>query len=305
MRFSLLAALAMAAWPTTALAAEPSVATPPLVIIQAAEPGAFGWRAPAMPFDNMRLGLAQLQNDAITRLFGGNGGFALGLDVPLRSGLAVAVDTMNLHKDYPSGPYWLSVNPVQLRYRLGLAGDTAASVQPFITLGAGLTAMGLFGQGDRPRLGVGPAFSSGLGATLWNTVAVEAGVQGGQAAQIPYWGWMLRAGTTFAELDRLSRWWPTRAAQAVSAVSARDLSGRVVEVKGDRLTIAYDRAPTEGVGDELLVYYQDGIAPGVPRSIVVKVARVRIVALRADGRAIAQIVAHTEPVRPGYQVRGW
>jgi hypothetical protein len=305
-RLSIFAALAIAASPAPALAAEPTEvsAAPPMVIIQPVEPPAFGWRMPAMPFDNMRLGVAQLHNHAISRLFGGNGGLSVGLDVPLGQGLAVAIDTMNLRKDYTAGQYWLSVNPVQLRYRMGLSADTAASVQPFVTLGAGLTAMGLFGQSDLPRLGVGPAFSSGVGATLWDTVALEAGVQGGQAAQIPYWGWMLRAGTGFGSLDRLTRWLPAQVAAAPQppvasrpSVPARSLTGRVVEVTGDRLTIAYPQAPTEGVGDDLLIFYQDGI--------VVKVARARVVELLPDGRAVAQVVANTEPVRPGYQVRAW
>lgn len=315
-RLSIFAALAIAASSAPALAAEPTsvAAAPPMVIIQPAEPPAFGWRMPAMPFDNMRLGVAQLHNNSISRLFGGNGGLSVGLDVPLGQGLAIALDTMNLRKDYTAGQYWLSVNPVQLRYRMGLSADTAASVQPFVTLGAGLTAMGLFGQGDLPRLGVGPAVSSGVGATLWDTVAIEAGVQGGQAAQIPYWGWMLRAGTGFGSLDRLARWLPPQSAVAAvpqaptaarPSVPARSLIGRVVEVAGDRLTIAYAQAPTDGVGDDLLVYYQDGIAPGASRSMVVKVARVRVVELLPDGRAVAQVVANTEPVRAGYEVRAW
>jgi hypothetical protein len=80
-------------------------------------------------------------------------------------------------------------------------------------------------------------------------------------------------------------------------VPARSLTGRVVEVAGDRLTIAYAQTPTEGIGDDLLIYYQDGM--------VVKVARARVVELLPDGRAVAQVVANTEPVRPGYQVRAW
>lgn len=316
-RLSMFAALAIAASPAPALADQPTevAAAPPMVIIQPAEPPSFGWRMPAMPFDNMRLGVAQLHNNSISRLFGGNGGLSVGLDLPLGQGLAVALDTMNLRKDYTAGQYWLSVNPVQLRYRMGLSADTSASVQPFVTLGAGLTAMGLFGQSDLPRIGVGPAFSTGVGATLWDTVALEAGVQGGQAAQIPYWGWLLRAGTGFGSLDRLTRWLPPQAAAAPPApqapvavrpsVPARSLTGRVVEVAGDRLTIAYAQIPTEGVGDDLLVYYQDGIAPGEPRGFVVKVARARLVELLPDGRAVAHVVANTEPVRPGYQVRAW
>lgn len=273
-----------------------------MVIIEPPPQPSFGWQLPAMPFDNVRLGLTQFQNSQVTRLFGGPG-VSLGLDVPVGSGLAVAFDSLNLRQDYDATHYWLSVNPVLLRYRLGLTD--AQTFRPFVTLGGGLAGMGLFGDGTQARVGVGPAASGGLGLAWNNTLALELGAQAGQVSQIPYWGWQLRVGTGFGALDSLSRWLgpkpaPAPAAQAPQrppVVSARSLTGRVLDVNGDRLVIGYDQAPSEGIGDELLVYYQDGI--------VVKVAKARVESFTADGRAIARVLDNTEPIRKGYQVRGW
>lgn len=291
-------ALALVAAPAPALAAE-TVVPPPMVIVGAVEPPAFGFRMPQLPIDNVRLGLTQLQGGGIPRLFGGGAGVSLGLDVPLTGGLALAFDSMHLRRDAGTSDYWLMVNPVQLRYRLGLGSPTAA-IRPYLSAGAGLTAMGLFGDGDRPKLGLGPAFSGGAGLMLPGGLALEGSLQGGQGGQVPYWGWAFRAGTTFGTVGR----WPGAPAvapvvqqPAAPSVTVRGLTGKVLEVAGTRLTIGYEQVPTEGVGDEVLVFYEDGIT--------VKVARARVEALTADGRAIARVLVSTEPVRRGYLVRGW
>jgi hypothetical protein len=282
---------------------------PSMINIQPEPAPAYGWRLPAMPFDNVRLGLTQFQNRQVTRLFDGPG-VSLGLDVPLGAGLAVAFDSTNIRQDFDAAHYWLSVNPVLVRYRLAL--NEGRPIRPFVTLGGGLAGMGLFGDGPQPRLGLGPAASGGLGLAWNNTLALELGAQAGQVSQIPYWGWQLRVGTGFGALDSLSRWLPqapaahvkpaaptapTAALPAPPRVSARSLSGQVLEVTGDRVVVGYDQAPSEGVGEDLLVYYQDGI--------VVKVAKVRVETLTADGRAIARVLDSTEPIRKGYRVRGW
>lgn len=283
-----LAACAITAGPAAAQEAPapagPIVVTPP----------------PAVPgrIDNMRFGLAHFGQGGIQELFAGGQAVSMGLDYRLAEGLAVGWDTFNLYQDYGGAAYFLSINPVQLRYRMGLPWRENSVLAPFAAVGGGVTLMSLLGgPTGKPQLGMGFSASGGLGAIINDSITVELGMLTGQVGQIPYAGWQLRMGTGFNGLGSLGA-----VAEGVGRVRlavfgpAAPLTGQVRAVEGDRLTIAFEHG-AGAIGEALLVYYVDGIT--------VKVAKATLVAVDPDGAAVARVEAATEPIKPGYRVRAW
>jgi hypothetical protein len=272
-----------------ALAAEDS---PRLLIVDVPPPAP----GPSL-FDNFRLGMASFQDRATSALFGGGNAAAFGFDYPIGGGLAIGVDSFNLYKDYGTVNYLLSINPVQLRYRLGLP-TPASFLEPFATAGAGLSLMGLMGgPSGSGQFGMGPAASGGIGMSIHDAFTVELGVNGGKVAQIGYYGWQLRAGTTFQSLGDLK--WLGLGKPAVARVAPRPaaLSGLVRDVAGNRLVLTLAPGTAHRPGDEVLVYYKEDIE--------VKVARAKLVTVEPNGGAIAEVVVATEAVKPGYRIRAW
>ena len=248
--------------------------------------------------DNMRFGLAHFGQGGIQELFAGGQAVSLGLDYRLAEGLAIGWDTFNLYQDYGGAAYFLSINPVQLRYRMGLPWRENSVLAPFASVGGGATLMSLLGgPTGKPQLGLGFAASAGFGAIINDAFTVELGMLTGQVSQIPYSGWQLRMGTGFNSLGSLGAIAEgiERARLAVFGPAA-PLTGQVRAVRGDRLTIAFEHG-SGAIGEALLVYYVDGIT--------VKVAKATLVAVAADGAAVAQVEAATEPIKPGYRVRAW
>lgn len=273
-----------------ALAAPPALAEPEpprLLVLDAAPPP-----PPESPLDNFRLGLGFFQDPGTTALMGGQAA-AFGFDLPVGHGLAFSLDTYAMYRDYGAVSYFMSVNPVLFKYRLGLPSPLAA-LAPFTTLGAGVSLMGLMGgEAGAGKVGLGLAGSGGVGTVIHDLVTLELGVNAGQVANIGYYGWQLRLGTTFKSLGNLN--W--LAARPSAQPAAHPLRGKVREVAGNRLVLSLEAAGPARPGDEVLVYYHE--------DVTVKVARARLVSLRPEGTAIAEVLVATEPVKPGYRVRAW
>lgn len=288
-------AAAMAAAMTTfaglgsaqALAAEDG---PRLVVVDVAPPAP----APSL-MDNFRLGMGFFQDPGTSTLFGSGNAAAFGFDYPIGRGLAISLDTFNLFKDYGAVSYFLSINPVQLRYRLGLPSP-APFLTPFATAGAGVSLMGLVGgQAGNGQFGLGLAASGGVGTMINDALTLELGVNGGRVAQIGYYGWQLRLGTTFQSLGNLN--WLNRGKAAVARVAPRPIAGLVRDVAGNRLVLDLEAGTARQPGDEVLVYYKE--------EIEVKVARARIMSVEPSGEAIAEVLVATETIKPGYRIRAW
>lgn len=279
----LVSAIALMAAPLPALAVD----APQIVIVTSPPP-------PESPLDNFRLGMGFFNDPGTSALVGGQAA-AFGFDWPLGHGLAVGLDTYNMYRSYGDTSYFMSVNPVQLKYRLGLPAP-APALAPFLTAGTGLSLMGLVGgQAGSGQVGLGLAGSGGVGAVVNETLTLELGAHGGQVASIGYYGWQLRLGTTFKSLGNLH--WLTGRPQVAAGTAARPLAGKVQQVAGNRLVLDLEAAGPSRPGDEVLVYYQD--------EFVVKVARARLVSVERGGTAIAEVMVATEPVKPGYRVRAW
>lgn len=162
--------------------------------------------ASAKGFDNLRFGLTQFLDPGIAGLFAERGAVMVGFDYHLGGGWAIGLDSQNLYKDWGEASYFLSVTPIQVKYRLGVPVGGTAFI-PFATAGAGPTLMGLLG-GGAPQVGMGLGGTVGLGVMLQEAVAVEVTANLGQVGVVPYQGLQLRLGTAFGSLGGF----PARAA---------------------------------------------------------------------------------------------
>ena len=157
----------------------------------------------ARGFDNLRFGLTRFNDPGIAGLFAERGAIVLGFDYHLGAGWAVGLDSQNLYKDWGAASYFLSVTPVQAKYRVGVPIGGDAFI-PFATAGAGPTVMALLGNGA-PRFGLGLGATVGVGLELQEALAVELTASAGQVGAIPYQGLELRLGTAFGTLGGMPR----------------------------------------------------------------------------------------------------
>ncbi|HEY9722700.1 MAG TPA: hypothetical protein V6D47_11845 [Oscillatoriaceae cyanobacterium] len=265
------------------LLAAPAFAEPTFSVHDTASPDAV---------DNLRIGIAQFDTPALSRLFDGGRAISAGLDLPLSGGLAVSFDTYDLFGMRGAAANdVLSLDPLQLRYRFALPGGMSPITQPYASLGGGLGLMGVIGDAlPLPRAGIGPVASASVGMELPQGFTVELSVNGGQSAQMPYYAWQLRLGSGFrdlGDLGALGRW----------AFAGRSEDGVVRAVRGDRLQIALAPNARLRVGDELAIEYHSWTE--------MRVAHVRVLAVSSDGVAIARVLRATETIKPGYQVHAW
>lgn len=157
--------------------------------------------------DNLRFGLTSFQDAGTAQLFAGLHGISLGFDYNLGHGLAIGLDTVNLYKDFGGTSYFLSVNPLQLKYRCGLPIGHSSVLLPYASIGAGANFMGLFGDPDgAPRGGIGYSGSVAVGAQLAKAWTIEVGYGGGRVGQITDYGLQLRIGSSFEHLGSLPFW---------------------------------------------------------------------------------------------------
>ncbi len=157
-----------------------------------------GEPASARGFDNLRFGLTQFIDPAIAGLFAERGAVVIGFDYHLGGGWALGLDSQNLYKDWGESSYFLSVTPIQAKYRLGVALGGDALI-PFATAGAGPTLMTLLGGGS-PQIGLGLGGTIGVGVMLQEAVAIEVTANMGRVGAVPYQGLALRIGTAFGSL---------------------------------------------------------------------------------------------------------
>lgn len=189
-----------------ALAAPPAALAADLAGVRRFRIHAPGEPATAKGFDNLRFGLTQFLDPGIAGLFAERGAVMVGFDYHLGGGWAIGLDSQNLYKDWGEASYFLSVTPIQAKYRLGVPVGGSAFL-PFATAGAGPTLMGLLG-GGAPRVGLGLGGTVGLGVMLQEAVAIEVTANLGQVGVVPYQGLQLRLGTAFGSLGGI----PARAA---------------------------------------------------------------------------------------------
>lgn len=157
----------------------------------------------AKGFDNLRFGMTQFLDPGIAGLFADRGAVVLGFDYHLGGGWAIGLDSQNLYKDWGDASYFLSVTPIQAKYRLGVPlGDDAFI--PFATAGLGPTVMAMLAGGS-PQVGMGLGGTLGVGVMLQEAVAIEVTANLGQVGAIPYQGLQLRLGTAFGSLGGIPR----------------------------------------------------------------------------------------------------
>ncbi|MDB5095831.1 MAG: hypothetical protein JWM80_252 [Cyanobacteria bacterium RYN_339] len=250
--------------------------------------------------DNLRFGLTQFQDAQTAALFAGRQGISLGCDYNIGSGFAVGLDSVALYKNFDGVGYFLSVNPVQLKYRAGLPFGNPAQMLPYVTVGAGATFMGMLAD-STPRFGMGYAGSAGLGMLINDGLTVELGYGGGRVGNVTDYGVQMRLGTAFDTLGDLPFWsWRANAraqAPAGGGGGGEALAGTVEGVIGDRLALQLPPNLPLPEGRDVLIYVEEGIT--------IKVARARIETLGEQGRAVAVILQTMEPIKPGYRVRAW
>lgn len=283
------------------LLSAPSLAAVP------AEPPDWGHASHAFQIgnvDNMRFGLTTFEDAGTAQLFAGLNGISAGFDYNLGSGLALGVDTVNLYKDFGSSSYWLSVNPIQLKYRFGLPLGSPGVLLPYTSLGAGLAVMGLWGSAaGTPRAGIGYSASVALGVLVQDAITIEAGYGGGRVGGVTDYGLQVRMGTAFDTLGELPFWRWRQPAAEVSGPPAPGGGGGaeaapvgvVTGVVGDRLALQLPPSLHLKEDDDVLVFTDEGIT--------IKIARARIETLESDGRATARVLQASEPIKPGYRVR--
>lgn len=269
--------------------------------------GARGMQANAV---TLQLSAPRFVDNSVGRLFADGERFGARAELPLRGDWSLSVEGLFLHKDWGTANYALAMTPVMVRHQTPLASKNAP-VWPYLSVGAGCTAMTLFGMPQGILSGLGPAFSSGVGLDFAKQYRLELETQFGQVNAVRYLGVALGLGMTFGGTQPPSRMITSvrleRAARPVAPpVRVREKPplpqgrfmriGMVASTHGNAFVLSLDELPYRvEPGDTLLVYYLAGLP--------VKVAKIRITEVDPSGkRAEAETIARTEAVQRGYLV---
>jgi hypothetical protein len=253
--------------------------------------------------DNMRFGLSSFQDVATATLFAGTHGISAGFDYNIGRGLAIGVDSINLYRDIAGTGYFLSVNPVQVKYRFGLPFGDPAVLLPYGSVGAGLAFMGLLGAPDGlGHGGLGYSGSVAVGLMLNDNITFELGYGGGRVGGVTDYGLQTRFGTSFDTLGDLPflPWRPSTRRVAEGGGGGPTLTaakaGFVEAVAGDQLNLRCPRTLQLAAGSDVQIYVDDGIT--------LRIATARVESLGPDGSAVARVTQASEPIKVGYRFRG-
>lgn len=245
----------------------------------------------AAPELTVRLTTPAYLSGPVGALFPDGARLGAAAELGLGQGWSLALEGTYLRKDWGTAAYGLAITPLLLRREIPL-GPGPGAWRPFLSLGAGPTAMTLFGPLAAPRTGLGGAGALGLGLRFGHGYSLRLEGVGGLVHEIRYWGLGLSLGwsgalhgVTPAVLEK-----PPLPAGVFTRV------GSVSHQAGEVVRLALDDLPYRvRPGDTLVVYYQAGTP--------VKIAKLRITRVLEGGRAAqGRVVARTEAIRRGYLV---
>lgn len=249
--------------------------------------------AEAAPSLTVRLSAPAYLSGSVGRLFPDGARFGGAAELSLHPGWSLSLEGTFLRKEWGSAAYGLAIVPLMLRQEIPV-GPPGAAWMPFLSWGAGASAMTLFGGPGGPQAGLGPTGALGFGYRIHETYSLRMEAQGGLLHDIRYLALGLSLGVSTRLPDRAAA--PPSFEKPPLPEGLFTKVGSVIERSGDMVYVAVDDLPYRvRPGDTLVVYYRAG-GP-------IKIAKLRVTRVSANGRtAEGRITASTESIRRGYFV---